>query len=76
MKDDDYIGSEAHFQDIQAAARKSTADQREPENLSEALGDLGDAILEMFEAAGLFRFFDKILVALGRVLIKMGFEPK
>lgn len=74
MNEDEYYGSEKHFQDLQRAAGKSTADQRKnPETLGEAAQNIADDVGELLEAFGFFRLADRVLIALGRVLIKMGF---
>lgn len=72
--DEDYIGSEQHFRDIQAAARKSTACNREPETLGEAVEDFARAWDDLMKALGVYRLADRILVAIGKILIKMGFK--
>lgn len=54
-KEDDYIGSERHFRDIQAAAGKATSDQLHPETLSEALSDFCGAWDDLMKALGFYR---------------------
>lgn len=71
-KEDDYIGSERHFRDIQAAAGKATADQRHPETLSEALADFCAAWDDLMKALGVYRLSERVLVFIGKILIKMG----
>lgn len=69
---DDYYGSEEHYQDILKAAGKTTA-SKDPETLGEAVGNIADAFRELLEALGFYRLADRVLIAIGRGLIKMGF---
>ena len=73
-KEDDYIGSEGHFQIIQAAARKATADQRPPETLDDAFSDFCVAWDDLMKALGVYKAYDRILVFIGRILIRMGWK--
>lgn len=73
--DDDYYGSEKHFRDIQRAAGKTTADNRQnPETLGEAAQNIADAWSDLLSAIGFYRLADRVLISIGRVLIKAGFK--
>jgi len=74
MSENEYIGSEEHFQAIQRAAGMTTAEDRKPETLGEALGDLGRAWDDLMKATGFPRLADRVLVTIGRVLIRMGWN--
>lgn len=75
-EDPTYIGSERHFQDLQRAAGKTTASghDREPETLEEAAADFCAAWDDLMKALGIYRFADRVLVAIGKLLIKMGWK--
>lgn len=74
MKHEDYTGSEEQFRDIQRAAGMTTAENREPETLGEALEDLSRAWNDLMKATGVYQLFDRILVAIGRIFIRMGWS--
>ena len=73
-KNDDYLGSEEHFQDIQRAARKATACNREPETLGECVEDFARAWDDLMKALGVYALADRILVAIGKILIRMAWN--
>lgn len=72
-KDDDYYGSEEHFRDIQDAARK-TGYIEHPETLDDCRQNFRLALGELSRALGLDRLSDKILIAIGKLLLKLGWK--
>lgn len=73
IKPDDYYGSEQHFKDIQSAPR-SCGYIEHPKTLSDCRHNFKLSLKELGQALWFFIFMDKIIIAIGKLLLKLGFK--
>ena len=77
MSENEYIGSEEHFQAIQRAAGMTTAEDRKPETMREALGGLFRAFVDLIKSIlrlWVARIAARVFLITGNLLIRIGWD--